>query len=364
MPDSRPLHDSTTPSFQVGGTERHELARDTLALEIEEGIEGLKRMRLTLAAIGPFANDRDEKLLYVDGNVLDFGGKVDVSMGPRSASRKVFSGKVSAMEIVMQHGRDAEVRVLAEDRLMDLRMTRRFKTYEDVSDSDLVQRIASEHGLRSKTDVDGPTFKVVQQWNQSDLAFLRDRAQRLGADVWVEGDALHMAARDRRDSGDAIALIQGGELLAVHIRADLAHQRTAQNVSGYDEVGKEAIAEEAGASVIAGEAKEGRHGAAVLAEAFGERPTYRVRDVPFAAAEATAWARAELLRRARRFLVARGVTLGTPALAVGSAVKLERVGALFEGGGYYVTHVVHAFDTEQGYRTHFEAERAWIGRAA
>lgn len=366
MPDSREaLHDSTTPTFHVAGMERHELARDTIALEVEEGIEGLKRMRLTLAAIGPFGNGRDEQLLYADGGLLDFGKKIEVSMGPRSAALQVFSGKVSALEMVLQQGRDPEVRVLAEDRLMDLRMTRRFKTYEEVTDAGLVQQIASQHGLSPQADVDGPTFKSVQQWNQSDLAFLRDRAQRLGADVWVEGDTLHMAARDRRKGGgDPITLIQGNDLLAVEIRADLAHQRTQQNVSGYDEVAKEAIAEEAAASVIAAEASQGRHGASVLSEAFGERATYRVRDVPFAAAEATAWAKAELLRRARRFVVARGITLGTPKLCVGSVVKLERVGPLFQGADYYVTQVVHAFDTEQGYRTHFEAERPWIGRAA
>jgi phage protein D len=323
----------------------------------------MKRLRCTLGAIGPKSGARDEQLLYLDADIIDFGKKLEVAMGPRSSQRTVFAGKVSAIELTMHQGRDAEVRVFAEDKLMDLRMTRRFKTYEDVSEADLAQQIASQHGLTAQADLDGPTYKTVQQWNQSDLAFLRERAQRLSADVWIEGDTLHVAARDKRGgSANRVTLIQGNDLLALEVRADLAHQRTKQHVSGFDEVAKDAISEDAESSAVASEASSGRSGIDVLTEAFGERVTYRVRDVPFAGAEATAWAKAELLRRARRFVTMRGITLGTPTLAVGSAVKLERVGPLFEGEGYYVTHVAHCFDTHDGYRTHFEAERAWIGR--
>jgi phage protein D len=34
---------------------------------------------------------------------------------------------------------------------------------------------------------------------------------------------------------------------------------------------------------------------------------------------------------------------------------------MFEGDDYYVTRVRHQFDVSNGYRTHFEAERPWIG---
>ena len=86
--------------------------------------------------------------------------------------------------------------------------------------------------------------------------------------------------------------------------------------------------------------------------------------MPFADAEAKALARAALLGRGRRFVTARGVTLGTPELVVGSVVTLERVGPPFEGSGYYVTRVAHMYDTEHGFRTHFDAERPWLGRAS
>jgi phage protein D len=96
----------------------------------------------------------------------------------------------------------------------------------------------------------------------------------------------------------------------------------------------------------------------------GEQPggkasmaSFRVREAPQNTAEARAWARAEMLRRARRFVTATGMTRGTPNLDVGSQLRLELVGAPFEGSGYYVTHVTHTYDNVRGLRTSFTAER-------
>lgn len=354
------LQSATIPEIRVGGEARPELARDLALLQIDEDVNGMKRMLATFIAIGPREGERDEQLNWLDGRVLDFGKELKVSLGPTDSREEMFSGKISAIELSMEQGRSPEVVCLAEDRLMDLRMERRFKTYENVSESDLLQQIASQHGLSGVVDVQGPTWPTVQQWNQSDLAFLRERARRLAAEVWVDGTALHMATRDRRN-GNAVTLIQGGSLMQVRLRADLAHQRSKVIVNGFDDAEQDAIDEEAGGSEIAAEAQGNNHGAQVLERAFAARTSYRVRDVPLKDAEATALARAALLARARRFVTASGVADGNTQIKVGSLLRLERVSPLFEGDGFYVTRVRHQFDQERGYRTHFDAERAWIG---
>lgn len=357
------LLDSTTPKFYIDGRERIELARDVVGVLIEETGAGLKRLQLTLDAIGPQRGSRDEQLLYLDGDIVDFGVELKVAMGRASQQLTVFTGTISAIELTMEQSSTAKVTVFAEDRMMDLRMTRRFKTYEDVSEADLLQEIAGQHGLTPQADISGPTYKTVQQWNQSDLAFLRDRASRLAADVWVEDGKLRMATRDRRN-GNTLTLIQGNDLVAVELRADLAHQRTAVKVGGFDVSDKDSIDEEADSSLVAAEASGGRHGPQVLEQAAGERISHHVRDVPLKDDEAKAWGKAALLRRARRFVTLHGVTIGSPAMTVGTLIKLERVGPVFEGDGYYVTRVCHTFDTAAGFRTDFDAERAWIGRSA
>ena len=358
-----PLQSSTIPRIKVDGRAQDDLARDLAWLQIDEDIQGLKRLAASFVAIGPREGARDEQLNWLDGAVLDFGKSLSVELGPSDAREPMFDGKVSALELAMDQGRAPEVGCLAEDALMPLRFERRFRTYENASDADIVQQIASEHGLTAQADVDGPTWALVQQWNQSDLAFLRERARRLAADLWVADGALHMATRDAR-GGQAVTLIQGGNLFQARLRADLAHQRSKVVVGGFDDAQQDTIDEEAGAGDLTAEAQGHSHGAQVLERAFGEHPSFRVRDVPLEVAQATALARAALLARARRFVSVSGVADGNTAIRVGTLLRLERVSPLFEGDGFYVTRVRHRFDLEAGYRTHFEAERAWIGGGA
>jgi phage protein D len=241
-------------------------------------------------------------------------------------------------------------------------MTRRIRTYEQVTDADLASAIATEHGLTPDTAADGPTYDVVQQLNQSDLAFLRERARLIGAEVWCDGDTLAFKTRPNRN-GTPVTLVLGNELLNVQCRADLAHQRTKVVVSGYDAAQRAVIQEEAGGDAVQAEVSGGRSGPSVLEHAFGERVSRLVRSAPLVSGEATAWARAEMLRRARGFVTIVGTTSGTPDLAVGSRMTLQRIGAPFEGDGYYATRVRHTYDLRSGHRTIFHAERATVSQA-
>ena len=117
----------------------------------------------------------------------------------------------------------------------------------------------------------------------------------------------------------------------------------------------------AGEDAVQAEISAGQSGPQILQRAFGDRVSHRVREVPLDASEATDWARAEMLRRARKFVTVNGVTDGTPDMVVGSRLNLERMGSVFDGEDYYVTHVRHTFDTAAGHRTHFEAEKASVG---
>jgi phage protein D len=90
--------------------------------------------------------------------------------------------------------------------------------------------------------------------------------------------------------------------------------------------------------------------------------SHRVREAPLVDGEATAWAKAEMLRRSRAFVTVVGTTSGTPDLVVSSRVTLDRVGPPFDGDGYYVTRVAHSFDLIDGHRTRFEAERPTVNQ--
>ena len=128
------LYATHAPAFEVGGTLERALARDLLRLEVEETTQGLKRLDATFINVGPHPGAGAEADLYLDGSILDFGKELEVAIGPPENQRIIFTGRISALEAIYVEAEPPRVRVLAEDALMKLRMTRRSKTYEQVSD--------------------------------------------------------------------------------------------------------------------------------------------------------------------------------------------------------------------------------------
>ena len=362
MPDpgSVPALYSSRPRISIEGQEEAALAQQLQALFVEETTAGLYRCELTFANWGP--RDGTVGFLYFDRAKLDFGKKVTVEMGAGDAAGRIFEGRVTGLEGRFTGSRPPELLVMAEDKLQELRMTRRTRSWEDVSDADVIRQVAQAHGLRADVDVAGPTHRVVAQVNQSDLALARDRARAAGAELWLEDDTLKARARPARDAG-SLALTFGQKLHEFAVQADLAHQATGFTVSGWDVASKQAVQPEATGAVVQGELNGGDSGSDILRQAFGTRTQQVVHDLPVNEDEARALADAHFARAARRFVSGTGVAEGDARLRVGAELDLQRIGPLFEGT-YWVTRVRHTFDAVNGYRTLFSVERPALGKAA
>lgn len=349
----RPLLYAARPAIKVAGRDHPELGAAVTSLCVHESAEGLYTLEVTLGNWG--THQGRIGFLYFDRALFDFGVEIEVEMGAGDAQGTLFQGRITALEGRYPVERPPEILLLAEDRLQDLRMTRRTRTLESTTTSDVANRIAGDHGLQARVDVDGVTYATVAQLNQSDLAFLRDLARTVDAEVWVEGTDLHVQARSRRQAGE-VTLIYGQTLREFAVSADLAHQRTGVRVSGWDVSAKSAIDEQVGAPAIQGELDGGTSGIDTLQQAFGRREERIVHQVPMTTAEATACAQARMRHLARRFVTGRGVAEGDARLRVGARVRLSELGPLFNGA-YYVSEVRHTFDYRTGYRTQFAVER-------
>lgn len=327
-----------------------------ISLLVEETKAGLYRCEAHFTNWTPMA---EYVYPFFNRELVDFGKSLAVEMGPPNGSRQVFNGRITAIEAQYPQQQPPEVTLLAEDRLQDLRLERRTRTFEDASDADVANQIAAQHGLAAEVDANGPTYRVLTQLNQSDLAFLRERAAAIDAEVWVEDRTLHFQSHNGRSAGE-VQLQYGGNLLQFSVLADLAHQRTTVKVSGWNVGDKSAIDVSAGESAISGELNGARSGSAILADALAARHERVVTAVPFSTDEAQAMADALYRSRARRFLTGSGIADGTPELRVGTIAELSELGEPFNGR-YVTTAVRHTFDRIHGYRTTFDVERPGIG---
>ena len=342
------------PSIFAGGQEDADLSQALLRMSVRETVEGLYCAELRFGNWGPKQNKID--FLYFDRQKLDFGKALQLKLG----TDVLFEGRIFGMEADFGEARTPELAVLLEDRLQDLRMTRRTRSFEQVTDAALMQQIATDHSLQATVNLSGPTHNSLAQVNQSDLAFLRERARMLGAEVWIEGTNLHAAPRSAR-TGTPVKLKFGAELREFNVLADLAHQRTSVTVGGWDVAGKQAIAQTATDSAISGELSGDTSGASILSQAFADRKDSVAHAVPLTSAEATAMAEAWFRTAARRFVVGRGLAQPNGKLRVGAWVELEGLGSLFNGK-YYLCEVQHRFDGAGGFRSEFTAERPGIGQ--
>lgn len=343
------------PTINVAGKDDEALKQGLLELIVVETTAGLYRCEARFGNWGKVGQGMD--YLYLDRKVLDFGKALKIKIGDEA----IFDGRISAIEAHYLEGASPEITVLAEDRLQDLRMTRRTRSFADVSDADVLQQIAGDHSLTPDVSVTGPTHKVLAQLNQTDLAFLRERARAVDAEVWVEGNKLYAKPRASRNGG-TVKLKHGKDLLEFSVTADLSEQRTSVTVSGWDISAKDAIAEKAEAAAISAELGGDASGVEILGSAFKARDEAVVHRLSVTGAEARARAEAELRMRARRFVVGRGRAQANPKLRVGSFVDLAGLGRLFEGK-YYLAEVRHLFDGAKGIRTEFIAERPGLGQA-
>lgn len=355
-------YSSHAPVIAIDSRTEGALARDLLRLDVEEGVLGLRTLVAHLHAVGPDSDGSAEQLAYLDGQVVDLGRAITVVLGPADGERQLFKGTISAIEVSFEEGRAPFVTIFAEDALMRLRLRQRTATYTDMTDADIAAEIAGDHGLGSACEADGPTYPLVQQWEQSDLGFIRDRARRINAELWVDSDeVLHFADREQRSGAD-LQLVQGNELISVQARVDVAHQRSAVEHRGWDDLAVTAIAESAASDVVAAEVAGGRTGPAVVADVFAESAHSHGRRDVLSTAAARAYATAEMRRRARQFVTVDGVTAGTPDLVPGARLDLRRVGRPFEGDGYRVSYAHHSYDLVVGHRTRFRAERPAMAR--
>jgi phage protein D len=356
MPDNtHPGIHSARPTINVAGQDDAALAEGLQRMEIVETIHGLHRCEGVFINWG--ARNGRVDYLYFDRAKLEFGGAFKVIW----TGETIFEGRIMALEGAFPATSPPEIAVLAEDRFQDLRMTRRTRSFADVSDADVFQQIAGDHGLTANVNLDGPTHKVLVQVNQSDLAFLRERARTLDAELWMDGTKLKAETRANR-RGNALELTHGHELRCFTALADLATQRTSVSANGWDVSAKDAFKHKADDSVINSELNGDTSGVSILKSALGDRKEALSHVVPMNSDETQAIAESYFKVCARRFVVGRGVAETQAKLRVGAVVDLKNLGPLFSGK-YYVVEARHCFDSQHGLRTEFIAERAGLGRA-
>ncbi|MCA9938754.1 MAG: VgrG-related protein [Anaerolineales bacterium] len=341
MPESQPL--ASRIYVEVEGSE---LPADVFSNLLEVTVDQHAHLPAMFTAR---LADRDLSLL--DGGPFDLAKAVKIEAAREDGEKvTLFEGEITALEPAFGEGMVAELVVRGYDKLHRLFRETKSRAFVNKKDSDLAREMAQAAGLQAEVDSTATVYDHLYQHNQSDLAFLMQRAWRIGYECFVEGGKLYFRQPPR--GGAALTLHWGDDLQSFMPRMTLAEQVDEVIVKGWDAEQQQAIVGRAQATDgrLYPRIEESRSGAEWAGQ-FGQGKLVIVNQPVVSQAEADALAAARLNELSGAFVEADGVAFRRPEIKAGQLVDLQALGQRFSGT-YLVTSATHVYAPE-GLTTHF-----------
>lgn len=302
----------------------------------------------------------DPKLELLDNGPFDLTQKVKIEASTADGSIvSLMEGEITAVEPQFEEGKPAELILRGYDVSHRLYRELKSQAHLNKKDSDLAEEIARAHGLGSYVSPTTIVYDHIYQHNQSDLAFLMQRAWRIGYECFVSEDTLYFCKPGTDTSGPI--LTWGDDLLSFRPRLSLAEQVDEVIVKGWDVEKQAAIVGRAQSGKLYPEIEEPLDGAQ-WAQSFGAGKMIIVDQPVVSQAEADTMAAARLDEISGAFVEAQGEAYRHPDVQAGRMVELKKLGKRFSGK-YLVTHTTHVYTTK-GLRTLFWVSGSRAGSLA
>lgn len=303
---------------------------------------------------------QDADLKMLDEGPFDLAKAVEIAAENEEGEKTtLIKGEVTALQPEFNKGMDAELVVRGYDKSHRLYRETKSIAHLNKKDSDLAEEIARAANLGAEIDSTNTVYDHIYQHNQSDLAFLIQRAWRIGYECFVSDDKLYF----RKPPSDAatVSLEWGKDLLSFHPQMNLAEQVNEVIVKGWDVDKQAPIVGTAQRGQLYPQIKESRNGAAWAERCGGGKLV--IVDHPVASqAEANILAEARLDEISGVFVEAEGVAFRRPEIKAGQKVELKALGERLSGT-YLVTTTTHVCASE-GLTTRFTVRGTRMGLLA
>ena len=340
-----------------GETAPSELTDDILEISVEESLH-LPGM-FTLIFCNSAKPGQEDSTFWQHQARFEIGGQIEI--GFRSSATEspdfeeqaegvVLKGEITAIESHFNAGSQAPIIIRGYDSSHRLHRGRFNRSFQNMTDSDILKKLAQEVGMPTGTvDDTGAPHDYLFQANQTNMEFLRDRAIRNGFELFTQDGELHFRKPVR---GDNLKLIWLKDLSSFYVRVSSAEQVHSVEVRGWDYKQKQAIVATQSSDQVVTETEfgKGKETHAVFEEKPTE-PKMIMCDRPvFTTNEAETMAQALFDELGGEFVQADAQAEGNPKIRPGRIITLEEMNKY--SGDYYVTEVRHLF-SERVYTTEF-----------
>jgi phage protein D/phage baseplate assembly protein gpV len=198
---------------------------------------------------------RDPHLKWADSPLLKIGQEVEIlarSAGKdQTEPKRLLVGEITTVEPDYPYGGAPVVVLRGYDRAHRLHRGKKTRSFVQMTDSDIVTKIAREYGLKPEVDDTTEVYPYILENNQSDFEFIMERARRLGFAFLVDDQSLLFKQPGSLPS-DTVELEYGTTLRQFRPRMTTASQFKEVIVKSWDPVNKRDILGHAGASTPGG----------------------------------------------------------------------------------------------------------------
>lgn len=307
---------------------------------------------------------------WTHGDHLDLfkeGNSIKVEMGYVDELKLMLDGEITRISPTFPESGSPTLRVEGHNLLHRLQGSRKTRTFKDMTDKQIVERIAQDVNLTPEVDATDTKHPYVIQYSQTDLSFIKERAKSIHFEVLVEGTTLKFR-KSQAGMTKTYTLVWGNPSKSfdpttqvLPLRSFTPTLNTQEQVSevivrGYSVKDKKEITGRAGTGDEETQMGGSQTGSQVTSNAFGtQRREEQVSEPVASQEEADQRARALYNLRAQELVTGSGATIGIPDLRAGLVVQIEGIGKRFSGP-YYLKQVVHTISSG-GYLTTFIAKR-------
>ncbi|MBE9052222.1 VgrG-related protein [Nostocales cyanobacterium LEGE 11386] len=345
------------PLLQIDGSDApKDLLDDILQISVEESLHLPGMFTLVIQNDYFPGRSQQQQQTWQHQNLFAIGKKIKIGFISSTTENAdfenaeqgyVLEGEITAIETEFTSESQAPIVIRGYDISHRLHRGRYNRSFQDVTDSDVVNQIIGEASIAAGSVTSTSiVHKYVFQENQTNMEFLRERAARLGFELYVQDAKLNF----RQPAQDqALTLKWLEDIHNFRVRVTSAEQVSSVEVRGWDYSKKQPIVSTASTEQVITKTDNGK--GSQSSTKFSVQPKMIVVDQPvFSANEAEKMAQALCNELGGEFVYADAKGEGNPEIRPGRVVKLTEMGNY--SGSYYVTETRHLFH-ERKYTTEF-----------
>lgn len=348
------------PIIEISGQQASpNLMKDLLQITIEESLHLPAMFTLVVHNSYYPTNDKAEYQTWRHEKMFEIGKQVRLGFSSSTTQDQYFKeekrdylidGEITAIEVHFNDKSEAPIIVRGYDTSHRLHRGRQNRSFLNNTDSDIVRKIAQEVGIQlGNIDESGEAHEYVFQENQTNMEFLRERAARIGFELFIKEGKINFR---KPEAQKPVELKWLEQISSFSTRVTSAEQVSAVEVRSWDYTQKSLITSTANSEKVITDTGNLKGSNSSKKFNISRPPKMTVVDKPvFSAKEAEVMAQALCDELGGEFVYADAKAEGNPNIRAGRFVNLQNMGDRFSGK-YYITETRH-FYSQRVYTTEF-----------